>query len=595
MQLDLKNIEHLEELVDIIRDQRYRFTPETISLAKQGAQLAKDMNNLEIQGKLYNYLGVFHAMQGLNYKAEHYFQKAHEIYVLKEDESKIATSFINLGLLNYEQKKYEQAISCFFRALKYNQARLEPRILNNIGNTYLEINDLEKAEKHFSRGLKLSKQEGILDSTCKILINLGIIHRRREEPDKAIDFLNESLIITQQNQFSTIQIDCLLELAHVYKSKNQLNKAVGIYQKVLTLSNASKLYRIESLACLEIGKIFLKNGQTIKGISYGEQALELAQQYKFVDKTIDSLKLIREGNVILNQIREANQLADQIIDIQQQKYADKFWGEFEEIVQDKDGEITELINKNEIISKQNNLLLQTNRELEKYAYIVAHDLKEPLRNITSFSQLLSNKVNKLQTNTNTNIPNEIENYKNFIMENTNILQLKLDDLLVYSTLKLDINRVKHLKMKPFIIEHFISKSHFKPQELRNILDLSEAQDLYLDVDPKHLEKLIDEILENALLYTKPNVPLNISVGIKPGPDDEVWFWVKDNGVGIEVEYHKKIFEMFTRLDGKSEEHTGMGLAICQKIISLYKGQIFVESVFGEGSTFYFMLKSVVKK
>jgi len=592
LQLDLKNIEHLEELVEIIRDQRYRFTPETISLAKQGAQLAKDMNNFEIQGKLYNYLGVFHAMQGLNYKAEHYFQKAHEIYVLLGDENKIATSFINLGLLNYEQKKYEQAINCFFQALKYNQSRLEPRILNNIGNTYLEINDLEKAEKHFVRGLKLSKQEEILDSTCKILINLGIIHRKREEPDKALDFLNEALIITQQNQFSTIQIDCLLELAHVYKSKHQLNKAIGIYQKVLALSNASKLYRIESLACLEIGKIFLKNGQTIKGITYGEQALELSQQYKFVDKTIDALKLIREGNVILGQIREANQLADQIIDIQQQKYADKFWGEFEEIVQDKDVEITELISKNEIISKQNDLLLLTNRELEKYAYIVAHDLKEPLRNITSFSQLLSNKVNKLHKTS--NISNEIENYKNFIMENTNILQSKLDNLLVYSTLRLDINNVKHLKIKPFIIEYFISRSEFKPQELRNILDLSEAQNLYLDVDPKHLDLLMKEILENALLYAKPNVPLEISVGVKPGPNDEVWFWFKDNGVGVEVDYHKKIFDMFTRLDGKSEEHTGMGLAICQKIISLYNGKIFVESTYGEGSTFYFMLKSVVK-
>lgn len=581
-----QNNKQLEELVQFIRKQRFRFTPETINLAEEGVAQAKEVGHLNVQGVLLNYLGVFHAMQGLNYKARVYFEKAHEIYKELDDDLKVSTSFNNIGLLYYDQQKYEQALSCFFQALKYNNERLAPRTLNNIGTIYLEIKDYDKAFEYIDKALKMSYEQKIDDSVCKVLINMGTLKRHLKEYDEAVTLLNQSLAILQQKQYSTIQIDCLLELANVYQGMKKLEKAVSIYQKVIELSKESQLFKVESKAALEIGKIYKNQNQIPEAIQYSSRALGLAKEYAFTERKIDALKLMRQLYTITGKINESNALADEVIEAQQKLYEGKFKKEFEDILQDKDGEINELLNKNNIIIDQNHLLKQTNRELEKYAYIVAHDLKEPLRNITSFAQLLTRKIQ--QNFSDTAVYKEITGYEEFLTSNTSILQAKLNDLLQYSTIKLDPEKIEKVKVKSFLVE-FLLMQKYTTADLPNILSID--GDITMYTNARHLKILFGELLDNARQFSDPKKPLEIKINAQEA-NGMVTISVQDNGVGIAQEYHRKIFNMFSRLTAKSPDHTGMGLAICEKIVDLYKGEIELISAEGMGSTFKVSLRSV---
>lgn len=240
--------------------------------------------------------------------------------------------------------------------------------------------------------------------------------------------------------------------------------------------------------------------------------------------------------------------------------------ELEVRVQERTAELAE-VNAN---------LQRSNQELEQFAYVASHDLQEPLRAVNSYAQLLTRKYQG-------NLDAKADKYLGYIMEGATRMQQLINDLLSFSRVG--------TRGKPLVLTDC-------EEVLRQVLDnlkiaIAENQAL-ITHDPLptiwgdeiQLMQLLQNLIGNAIKFRQEEPPY---VHISAQHQDNEWvFSVRDNGIGIESEYFERIFTIFQRLHSKSEyPGTGIGLAICKKIVERHGGRIWVESAPGNGTTFYF--------
>ena len=235
---------------------------------------------------------------------------------------------------------------------------------------------------------------------------------------------------------------------------------------------------------------------------------------------------------------------------------------------------------------------RSNKELEEFAYIASHDLQEPLRKITAFSERLKDRAKK-------ELGPESHLYLDRMMVGTANMRMLIDNLLEFSRTRrnndlfesCDLNQI--LKNTEADLELKIEETgtHFQSARLP-----------VLEAIPSQMQQLFNNILVNAIKFRKPDTPpvVRISCDILSDiekqllrlPSALTYFRIKirDNGIGFEQEYANKIFQIFQRLHGKSEyPGSGIGLAICKKIAENHHGMIQAESQPGQGATFIIIL------
>jgi PAS domain S-box-containing protein len=230
-------------------------------------------------------------------------------------------------------------------------------------------------------------------------------------------------------------------------------------------------------------------------------------------------------------------------------------------------------------------LNRSNEELGQFAYIASHDLQEPLRMVASYTQLLSRRYKgKLDA--------DADEFITFAVDGASRMQQLIQDLLAYSRVGtkgrdlLDISSEEAL--------------HYALVNLRGAIEDSSALVTHdplptVLADEMQLIQLFQNLVSNGIKYQSPGVPrVHISAAKN---DDKKWmFSVKDNGLGIDPQYFGRIFGMFQRLHKREEfAGTGIGLAICKKIVERHGGSISVQSQLGQGSTFYFALTASARK
>ncbi len=226
-----------------------------------------------------------------------------------------------------------------------------------------------------------------------------------------------------------------------------------------------------------------------------------------------------------------------------------------------------------------NELKRSNEELGQFAYIASHDLQEPLRMVASYTQLLSRRYKG-------KLDSDADEFIAFAVDGANRMQRLIQDLLMFS-------RVESKGRE--LIE--TSSEDALKQALRNLRGAIEENGAVIThgtlpvipADEMQLIQLFQNLVGNAIKYQKPGTPrIHVSA---TGDDQKGWsFAVEDNGLGIDPLYFQKIFGMFQRLHKREEfAGTGIGLAICKKIVERHGGMISVESEPGKGSTFRFLL------
>jgi light-regulated signal transduction histidine kinase (bacteriophytochrome) len=250
-------------------------------------------------------------------------------------------------------------------------------------------------------------------------------------------------------------------------------------------------------------------------------------------------------------------------------------GTMQDITVLKQSEAT-LIQLNDALQHRAQQLLGFNKELEQFAYIVSHDLQEPLRMISSFMQLLLNSKEISMTE-------RTEQYVGFAIDGANRMKRLIQDLLTYSRVGTTEEDFVDVSMMEII--------HDTLQVYQQMIRERDAKVLVSDL-PKIrgirslLQQIIDNLLSNAIKYNDKSRP-EIRINYEDTITHHI-FSVKDNGIGIDSRQHDLIYLPFKRLHNKNEfSGTGIGLAVCKKIAEKHQGHIWVESSLGEGSTFYF--------
>jgi light-regulated signal transduction histidine kinase (bacteriophytochrome) len=232
------------------------------------------------------------------------------------------------------------------------------------------------------------------------------------------------------------------------------------------------------------------------------------------------------------------------------------------------------------VASRTQALQRSNEDLQQFAYIASHDLKEPLRMISSYTTLLQRRYSG-------RLDPDADTFINFIVDGVNRMHALIQDILEYSragggkdeqmadvSVK-DVLRTVMTNLKVTIAESGASvKWHNMPESV--------------PYDAVRLAQIFQNLIGNAIKYRADRRPEVRIEATREG--DEIVFAVKDNGIGIEPEYHDKIFGIFQRLHGKEYEGTGIGLAMVKKIIERNGGRIWVESTPGVGSTFYFTVQ-----
>jgi|GEM_PF-7106731 len=242
----------------------------------------------------------------------------------------------------------------------------------------------------------------------------------------------------------------------------------------------------------------------------------------------------------------------------------------------------------EVMKQLNKKLEDANNELKNFAYIASHDLREPLRTITAFGQLLQKSLaDKIE-------PDDAENLL-FMLNGAKRMGQMIEGLLNYSRVNtqgqefevVEIAKVLD-EILQFDIGALVRQTHTKidvPHTLPAVY-----------ADSLQMQQLIQNLITNAIKYQKKDTAPEITITSKPASDGMVKIEITDNGIGIPPEYHNTIFGMFKRLPNMKEyEGTGIGLAVCKRIVQRHGGQIGVESQVGKGSTFWFTVAQAVSK
>jgi len=217
-----------------------------------------------------------------------------------------------------------------------------------------------------------------------------------------------------------------------------------------------------------------------------------------------------------------------------------------------------------------------NRELEQFAYVASHDLREPLRTLKSFSELLSTRYgSKFDT--------KAKKYLGFISESASRMDEVVKSLLDYSRIGRKSN-IRKINCQQLLNDLLI--------DLETLISESEAKFIISSLPTivgyeMEFRMLLQNLISNALKFRRKNVKPVIEISVKNEVDQWV-FCIKDNGIGIDSRYHQKIFVIFQQLHLRHEyEGTGIGLAHCKKIVDLFNGKIWLEAEPGKGSSFYF--------
>ena len=235
-----------------------------------------------------------------------------------------------------------------------------------------------------------------------------------------------------------------------------------------------------------------------------------------------------------------------------------------------------LENLNHQLSHVNDQLNISNQELEQFAYVASHDLQEPLRKVSAFCKLLAEECGD-------HLPGDGITYLDFIVDGSQRMQTLIRDLLSFS-------RIKSQDSQP---EQVATQDVFETARLNLSLAIQESgAEVTADAlpvvwaDQSQFAQLLQNLIGNGIKYCQAATP-RIHVGCEKQSDRYV-FSVRDNGIGIAPEFHERIFGVFKRLHNRQTyQGTGIGLAICKRIVERWGGEIWVESEEGKGSTFFF--------
>ncbi|MEZ5041451.1 MAG: tetratricopeptide repeat protein [Saprospiraceae bacterium] len=586
--------------------------------------------DIQQKGILYNSMGIHYDVKGEKEKAVYYFEEAEKAFKALSDNYWLGEMYNNWGVVYASENNSDKALAMYMMALEYNRSIDNARALmashNNLGRLYYKKHLYEQALDHGLTCLTLAKI-GNNATWLPLALNLiGDIYTKTNKQEEALVNYKSALAIAEANNDDYNRIFTLNRLAKIYVENGDSQKALAYSQLSLDRAKmAGKRKDLEEIYLI-IGQCKINLGFFKEAKPYIDTAYSLAQESRISAYVLQSYKLYgllyakrEEYPIAISFMRRYEELGDTIRDLENAELLSRMEQEFKSKQQEKQifelrekaaeqnlllvlalgvfsiltvlilgllayfKKVRKLSNDLEMkVEERTKALEKSNIQLERFAYIASHDLKTPLRTISSFLTLIKRKIRVY------NNP-ELEDLLDFASNGAKQMNNLIEDVLGFSKINtiemkketLDLNLT--LRSVLYNIDDYVKEKGSKV--VFSDLPIVEGNAGYL-------HQLFQNLIVNGIKYNEKESP---QVDITFEEKETLFcFFIKDNGIGIDLTYKEQIFEMFKRLhSSKVYEGTGIGLALCQKIVEQHGGEIWLEQSNENGSTFCFSIPKVI--
>jgi signal transduction histidine kinase len=558
-----------------------------------------------------------------------------------KDSLNLQNAYGGLGVLFFTVNDYENAIRYYDKALQLSRETHnyidECIYLDNLSEAYGCQRRFDKAFEYVKIATKIAEREQDKDSRIPLYERFARLYAEVGDFDKAFEKINEALMLCNDDSHIRDGNNLTIAKAEFYVLQHDIEAALKTYktidEKLINVNSLTKVY-------YALGDIYSKKNNIVLAEDYYSKSQALAEKnqslryaewnhralykiYRRKNQSNDALFHLEKANVLRDslfnyeksgqvtelqfrydlaqseqQLKEAQLKANRVFFIaivsvgmllvsflmywlrQKSRKNDALEHKNEEILRQKvQLELfnNSIVEKNYEIEEQKRQLEDSNGMLRQFSYAVAHDLREPLRNISSFTSIIQRKYLS-------QLPQEAIPYFDFVTNGASRMSKMLEGLLKYSMLSM--NQVTDLEK--INIHDVVSDVK---DSLGLIIKEKNASLIHADIMPSltinrvHLTQLIQNLISNALKFVEVSPIIEI---ITKEEKDHVLLAIKDNGIGINPENGKKLFQLFHRLhlDSSRFEGTGVGLALCKTTVEKYGGKIWFESIEGSGTTFF---------
>lgn len=545
------------------------------------------------------------------------------------------------GIIYDKIGRIDQAISHFQKGLEIAEATNSRReismVTNNIAEIYMKVKEFRKAEELIRKNLVIAKDTKDDHGVAIAYSNLGDLSQEENQLDSAIGYYKSSLFIVDSMDLNFGQTVNHFHLGQVYSKKGFQELALSHNETAYEIAQESGFKQKIAQTALSIAQIkftlkdYPASIQKAKEALFHARSLDSKEEAFEIHQTLSkNYEALGDYQTALQQHQQFEAIRDSFIDEQKLAVFAELEYRFDSKKKEAENEFlrSEQLKKETIIRQRtalawaigiglillglvawmlylknrqkqahnqqlegqvaertqylktsNEQLITANKELEQFAYVTSHDLKEPLRNISGFSSLISRNIHQKKYD-------EIEEYLQFINNNTRQMSGLIDDILTYSKIGKMGSSTKSISLGEFVKQVKIDLHSLMAEKEGRIVYQQPA--LYENVKdiriPEQASLIFKNLIENGIKYNNNQNP-TVRIGYALDKSDQV-FTIEDNGIGIEKKYREHIFKMFKRLHHRGEyEGSGIGLSICKKLVESLKGSIRIIQSDANGSVF----------
>lgn len=561
----LYSVAFLSTLITVKAQTLSNQSQEQISSYEEALNTALEADNFSNAAGISGKMAYIYWNNGLNNEAIDYFERSIEYNQKTGNKNGIKSAYYNLGLVRIDNKQYDGALA------------------------------------DFENGIKLAKELGQKNEILSGLINAASVSQSSGKNKEAVAFAEEALVIAKELDNINLTKRCYGILYESYQALGNSEKSIeyfDLYSTVDKFLKNEQVKQIESESQQKVEKIASEKAQTDRALANSNEQLQFTQDSLQVTREItekqklqlelnesvlrekeaqlENERLIRKGLIIITGLTFLFLIILYVQYRQKKKKNILLKEQNDQIKQQKE----EIESQGEILSIKNEELIAVNKEKNLMMSMVAHDLKKPINDLTSLSQILDQFQDKL--------PDDFNNLVSVLKKNSSGYRQMVHKVLDAGAIESrKLNVVQEQLSIREVLKGNVESQSLAASDKKIEFDLSEAPfDSFIKADKIYLAQAIENVLYNAVKYSPKES--TIYLGAKK-VEDGFELFIKDEGPGITPDDKKYLFETFKPLKNGDIESTGLGLSISKKYIEAMDGDIRCESEVDQGTTFFFKL------
>ena len=506
-------------------------------------------------------MGVIFSSLKLNDRARTYYQKSHDLALGADDIYTQGLSLMNISYTFIDEEQLDSAnyylAEAYAAATESGYGDLIAGVHCYMGLSNLKSQNLSAADSFLHLALNTYTQIGLEREIAETLPYIAQLYFEQGLYDKAKKTALKAIQAIQGTEDEIYLLEVFQVLADIYQIENnfQLSDQYARSHNILQ-DTIQQQTMLNQFSTLEMDYQLASKDAELKLIT-AQRAHDKKMQMFALIGTVSLVLLLAIVIYLLSQQSKRRR--------QQNRWLEK-----------------EVRSRTAELNKSNKSLKDYIEEMKSFTYITSHDLKEPLRNISSFTSLLELRLKS-------HLNEDAIVFMNQIKNNASQMHSLIEGILYYSTLETKENKKATLKDVDLnqLIENIKKILVTTIEEKKALIHCSSNLPI-INSSPEALQVVIKNIIENGIKYNRCCQPeITVSHEIHP---NEYHILIRDNGIDIEPQFQKQVFEMFKRLHNQNEfKGTGMGLAICRKLLHRLGGDISLQSKAGEGCLFTVVL------